>query len=125
MTFETARKQRHMYTNRLRGILLQFGGLVNRRELQVYRERLLAQNLHEHPVELAANDASRLDRYSPMTPRLTLKPLLKPRSKRSNWPGRGLSSSRGGCVSSFVYYSLSVCAQPLRPLMERKVFNIK
>ena len=65
MTFETARKQRHMYTNRLRGILLQFGGLVNRRELQVYKERLLAQNLHEHPVELAANDASRLGRYSP------------------------------------------------------------
>ena len=73
----------------------------------MYRERLLAQNLHEHPVELAANDASRLDRYSPMTPRLTLKPLLKPRSKRSNWPGRGLSSSRGGCVSSFVYYSVT------------------
>ena len=49
-----------MYINRLRGILLQFGGLVNRRELQVYKERLLAQNLREHPVELAANDASRL-----------------------------------------------------------------
>ena len=60
MTFEAAKKQRHMYINRLGGVLLQFGGLVNRRELQVYRERLLAQNLREHPVELAANDASRL-----------------------------------------------------------------
>ena len=26
----------------------------------MYRERLLAQNLREHPVESAANDASRL-----------------------------------------------------------------
>ena len=39
-------------------------GLVKEGETG-HKERLLAQNLHEHPVELAANDASRLDRYSP------------------------------------------------------------